>query len=105
MTMVAEDINLKSIYQEIRLIKEELRKEYGVREIGVYGSYVRGEYRIDSDIDILVEFEEDAKMDLIKFVELEDYLSELLGVKVDLVMKSVLKPRLGKHILKEVIYL
>ena len=52
-----------------------------------------------------MDFEEDAKMDLIKFVELEDYLSDLLGIKVDLVMKSVLKPRIGKHILKEVIYL
>ena len=102
---MAEDINLKSIYKEIRLIKEELRKEYGVREIGVFGSYVRGEHRTDSDLDILVEFEEDAKMDLIKFVEVEDYLSNLLGVKVDLVMKSVLTPRIGKHILEDVIYL
>jgi len=44
-------------------------------------------------------------MDLIKFVELEEYLSELLGIKVDLVMKSALKPRIGKRILKEVVYL
>jgi len=44
-------------------------------------------------------------MDLIKFVELEEYLSDLLGRKVDLVMKSALKPRIGKRILKEVVYL
>ncbi|RZB32667.1 MAG: hypothetical protein AEth_00345 [Candidatus Argoarchaeum ethanivorans] len=44
-------------------------------------------------------------MDLITFVELEEYLSDLLGVKVDLVMKSALKPRIGKHILKEAVYI
>lgn len=103
--MMVGEVDLKSIYKELRIIKDTLRKEYGVREIGVFGSYVRGEYRKNSDLDILVEFEEDAKMDLIKFVELEDYLPDLLGIKVDLVMKSVLKPRIGKHILKEVIYL
>jgi len=103
--MMVGEVDLKSIYEELRIIKDTLRKEYGVREIGVFGSYARGEYRKDSDLDILVDFEEDAKMDLIKFVELEDYLSDLLGIKVDLVMKSVLKPRIGKHILKEVIYL
>ena len=91
-----------------RLLKEhksELKNTYGVMEIGVFGSYVRGENRTDSDLNILVEFEEDAKMDLIRYIELEDYLSNLLGVKVDLVMKSALKPRIGKHILEDVIYL
>jgi len=44
-------------------------------------------------------------MDLIKFVELEEYLSELLGMKVDLVMKSALKPRIGERILREVVYI
>lgn len=85
--------------------KSELIKIYGISEIGVFGSYVRGENRTDNDLDILVEFEEDAKMDLIRYIELEDYLSNLFGVKVDLVMKSTLKPRIGKHILEEVVYL
>ncbi len=82
-----------------------LRSKYGVKEIGIFGSYVRGEQENRSDIDILVSFEETARIDLIKFVELENYLSELLGVKVDLVMKSALKPVIGRRILKEVIYL
>ncbi len=85
--------------------KEELKIKFGVKEIGIFGSYIRGEQREDSDVDILVAFEDDAKMDLIKFVELEEYLSELLGVKVDLVMRSALKPRIGKRILEEVVYL
>ena len=85
--------------------KKELKNKFGVKEIGIFGSYIRGEEKEGSDLDILVEFENNAKMDLIKFVELEEYLSELLGIKVDLVMKSALKPRIGKRILKEVVYL
>ena len=64
-----------------------------------------GEQTPESDVDILVEFEPNAGMDLLTFIELENYLSDLLSIKVDLVMKSVLKPRIGKHILGEVVYL
>ncbi|MEM3830404.1 MAG: nucleotidyltransferase family protein [Conexivisphaerales archaeon] len=92
---------VKKVLKEHR---EELREKYGVKEIGIFGSYVRGENKESSDLDILVEFEDDAKIDLIKFVELENYLSELLGVKVDLVDKTALKPAIGKHILQEVVY-
>jgi len=93
------------IRQILEQHKNELRERYGVKEVGVFGSYVRGEQKEESDLDILVTFEPDVKMDLIKFVELEMYLSELLGVKVDLVMKSALKPRIGKRILEEVVYI
>lgn len=85
--------------------KKELQNEYGIKEIGIFGSYVRGEQCRDSDLDLLVEFKPNIKMDLIEFVELENYISEFLNLKVDLVMKSVLKPRIGKYILKEVVYL
>jgi hypothetical protein len=71
----------------------------------VFGSNVRREQKKGSDIDILVEIYPDTEMDLIKFVELEEYLSKLLGIKVDLVMKSALKPRVGKRILEEVVYI
>jgi predicted nucleotidyltransferase len=96
---------LEEIKNILKKHKEELKKKYGVKEIGIFGSYVRGENKKSSDLDILVEFEEYAKIDLIKFVEFENYLSELLGIKVDLVDKTTLKPAIGKHILKEVIYL
>ena len=82
-----------------------LKKKFGVKGIGIFGSYVRGEHEKSSDLDVLIEFYPRAEMDLIKFVELEGYLSRLLGIKVDLVMKSALKPRIGKRILKEVVYL
>ena len=85
--------------------KEELRGKYCIIEIGIFGSYIRDEQHITSDMDILIEFEEDAKISLLEFVRIENYLCDLLGVKVDLVEKSALKPSIGKHILKEVSYL
>ncbi len=85
--------------------EDEFKKNFGIREIGIFGSYVRGSQQEGSDIDVLVEFLPDAEIDLIKFVEFEEYLSNLLGKKVDLVMKSALKPRLEKYILKEVVYI
>ncbi|WP_456365837.1 nucleotidyltransferase family protein [Thermococcus sp.] len=72
------------------------------REIGVFGSYVRGEATERSDVDILVDFYEVPS--LLKFIELEEYLEKLLGIKVDLVMKSALKPKIGEHVGREVIY-
>jgi len=97
--------NLERIISILKEHKAELKEKYGVKEIGIFGSYVSGEYKEKSDIDILVEFEEDAKIGLLKFVNLENYLSDLIGVKVDLVEKSALKPRIGKNILREVITL
>ncbi len=99
----AKTLSLEMIINILKEHKEELKEKYEVKEIGIFGSYVRGEYKGKSDLDILVEFEEDAKIGLLKFVNMENYLSELIGVKVDLVEKSTLKPRIGKHILKEVV--
>ncbi len=97
--------SLDEIKDVLKKHEKELEKKFGIKEIGIFGSYVRGKPKKSSDIDILVEFYPEAEMDLIKFIELEEYLSDLLGIKVDLVMKSALKPRIGKQILKEVIYL
>ncbi|HDG97157.1 MAG TPA: nucleotidyltransferase [Desulfobacterales bacterium] len=99
---------MKEFEEILRILKEhkdELFNKYKVKEIGLFGSYRRGEDREKSDVDILVEFEPDAKISLLDFIEIEIYLSELLGKRVDLVEKSGLKPRIGKHILQEVIYL
>jgi len=93
--------SLKEVKEIISKHKEELRKKYGVKEIGVFGSLVRGELKEESDIDILVEFEK--PIGLFKFLELEEYLSNLLGKKVDLVSKKALKPHIGKYILEEVV--
>jgi predicted nucleotidyltransferase len=80
----------------------ELRERYGVRSLGIFGSYVRGEQRKRSDLDILVDFN-NGTLTLFQFVELRDFLSDLLGVKVDLVEKRALKPVIGKHIFEEVV--
>ena len=80
--------------------KTELKKRFRVKTIGVFGSYVRGEQKRQSDVDVLVEFEE--PVGLFEFMDLEMYLTDLLGVKVDLVSKKALKPHIGEHILKEV---
>lgn len=82
--------------------KEEVKKKYKVKSMGIFGSYVKGEQNEESDVDILVEFYE--PVDFFSFLELEESLSLLLGLKVDLVMKRVLKPGIGKYILKEVVY-
>ena len=97
--------SLEQIKKILKKHRKKLKEKYGVKEIGIFGSYLRGEAKEGSDLDILVEFESDAKISLLEFVELENHLSDLLGVKVDLVERSVLKPRIGKQILSEVIYL
>jgi len=79
-----------------------LKSQYKVKKIGVFGSYVRGRPKKKSDIDILVTFR--GSVDFIEFLQLEEYLGTLLGVKVDLVTKDALKPYIGKRILEEVVY-
>lgn len=83
--------------------KDELAKRYGVEEIGIFGSYVHGGQGKSSDVDILVEFRK--PIGFFKFLELEGYLGEILGNKVDLVTKEALKPHIGKHIMEEVSYM
>jgi hypothetical protein len=82
-----------------------LSREYGVERIGLFGSYVRNEQRSGSDIDLLVEFDSNRKIGLFRFVHLKNYLSDLLGAKVDLVTPTALKPVIGERILSEVEYI
>ena len=93
-------------FEEIKEIlqrhKEELRKEYGVTVIGIFGSYVRGEQGDQSDLDILIELER--PMGFVRFIKLENMFTRLLGIKVDLVTKKALKPYIGQRILQEVQY-
>ena len=69
--------------------------------MGVFGSYARGENKLKSDVDLLVEFQRAPTM--FEFIRLERHLADLLGVKVDLVMKTSLKPEIGQRILGEVV--
>lgn len=92
---------LKEIKEKLSSHKEELKERYKIKEIRIFGSYVRKEQRKRSDIDILVDFYE--VPDLLKFIEIERYLEELLGVKVDLVPKPALRAELRDSILMEAI--
>ena len=80
-----------------------MQKEFKVKEIGIFGSFVKNEQTEKSDIDILVEIEKGHK-DLFNFLRLKEYLKNLLNAEVDLVMKNGIKPRLKEIILKEVVY-
>jgi len=96
---------MKTLPEIERILRDQkpiLQKKFKVREIGIFGSVVRGEQKETSDLDLLVEFEE--PIGLIKYVNLQNYLSDKVGSQVDLVMKSGLKPRISRHVLKEVIY-
>jgi predicted nucleotidyltransferase len=89
----------EKVFQTLQAHLPELRERYGVHTLSLFGSYLRREQRKGSDLDVLVEF--DRVPSLFEFIRLERHLSELLKIKVDLVMKSALKPAIGRHILEE----
>lgn len=94
---------MKKDYENISLaLRKEMPKlntEFSVSTLEVFGFYVRNEQKVDSDLDVLVTFSK--VPDLLQFIELENYLSDLLGLEVDLVMRSALKPYIGKRIIAE----
>ncbi|PNW35811.1 UNVERIFIED_CONTAM: nucleotidyltransferase [Euhalothece sp. KZN 001] len=100
-----QSTQLQSILQKLRAYLPEIKDQYQIKTMGVFGSYVRGEEDENSDIDVLVEFNQDIEFGLLTFCHLENQLSEKLGRRVDLVTKDGLKPHLGEDILKEVVYL
>ena len=92
----------KTLAEMRRALRSELprlQQQYAVRSLEVFGSFIRGEATENSDLDLLVEF--DQTPTLFSFIRLENELSQLLGIKVDLVMKDSLKPLLGARILAE----
>ena len=94
---------LKEIEKILKENKAILAERFKVKEIGIFGSYVRGEQKKKSDVDILVSFYE--PISLLKLVSLENFLSALTGVKIDIVPKEDIRPELKERILGEVIYL
>jgi len=93
---------IRSLEKFLEILRQQipmLAECYSVETLEVFGSYVRSEQRKDSDLDILVTFQEVPS--LLTFLAIENYLSDLLGIKVDLVMKDSLKPKTGQQILRE----
>lgn len=87
-----------------RQLREELPRlavQFHVASLALFGSYLHGTQRSDSDLDVLVSFHETPS--LLRLIELENNLSDLLGVKVDLAVRESLKPRIGQQVLQEAV--
>ena len=95
--------NLEEIKTILEKHKQELIEKYNLKEIAIFGSFIRGEQKRKSDIDILVEFNE--VPDIFLLIDLEDYLRKLLNKKVDLVRKEAIRAELKETILKEAVYI
>lgn len=92
----------KDVVAIIRENTEEI-EAYGVKRIGIFGSFIRSAQHHKSDIDVLVEFQQGKKA-FDNYMELKFFLEKIFSRKVDLVIKDALKPQIKQHILKEVIY-
>lgn len=93
--------SLNRIIDLIQSLKETIRTEYKAEVVGIFGSFVRGEEKESSDIDILVKFNDDA--DLFDFMGLSIFLEEKLGRRVDVVPYDTVRPELKERIMKETI--
>jgi len=96
-----EKTNLEHLLQILHQQLPLLTEHYQVQSLGVFGSYVRQKQHSGSDLDLLVTFYETPS--LLRFIALENYLSDLLGIQVDLVMREALRPHIGQRILDEVV--
>jgi len=94
-------MNRNDILNKLKELKPFLKREYSVKEIGLFGSFASDSARDDSDIDLLVELEKPIGW---KFFSLEIYLEQIFGRKVDLVTKNALRDRLKEDILNKVNY-
>jgi len=96
---------MKTKEEILKILKRErscLKKKFFVKRVGLFGSYSRGEQTEKSDIDLLVEFEK--PIDFFKLFELEEYLSEGLGAKVEIVTPNAIKEEIKPYIMRDVIY-
>ena len=94
-------ITLSKAKNVLKKNKSYLQKKYFIDEIGIFGSYSRGEQNRKSDIDLLVSFRKPIGLE---FVDLSEELEELLNNKVDLVSKGALKKRMYEFIKLEIVY-
>lgn len=90
------------ILQILKELKPILEKDYNVTEIGLFGSYLRGEQNKNSDIDILLDHK--SGLTFFKLIDLENLLNKTFNIKVDIAFKRYLKKNIGKRILSEVTY-
>ena len=101
--MTAKKIKTKENVLELIRSNQDKIRSYGVRKLGLFGSFVRGEHKAESDIDLLVEFQQDKKS-FDNFIQLAFFLEEILESRVELITIDALSPYIGPHIIKEVEY-
>lgn len=92
------------ILNKLKEIKPELYNKFYIKNLGLFGSYVRGENSETSDIDLLFEYDETKPFSYFTLIDLEDFLSDLFKIKIDLANKKTLKQDLKDNILSEVIF-
>jgi len=102
-SMTAKKIKTKENVLELIRSNQDKIRSYGVRKLGLFGSFVRGEQKPESDIDLLVEFQQDKKS-FDNFIQLAFFLEEILESRVELITIDALSPYIGPHIIKEVEY-
>jgi hypothetical protein len=93
--------DFSALLAKLRQHLPSLKERYHIETLEVFGSYVRSEQHQSSDLDLLVTFS--VVPGLLTYIEIENHLSDLLGVKVDLVMKDALKPAIGERIIREAV--
>jgi predicted nucleotidyltransferase len=98
--VAASTLSLAHIRRELATMLPELRQRYRVAYLGVFGSWVRGEQTVASDLDLLVDF--DGPIDLFAYARLQEEIGRRLGLRVDLVHRPGLKPAIGANVLREV---
>jgi len=91
----------EEILEILRRAKPELAQKYGVKRLGLFGSYARGEQREDSDVDIVVEVDPSIGL---RFVDLAEFLESLLGIRTEVVSQRALKPQHWELVKKELIH-
>jgi predicted nucleotidyltransferase len=95
--------SLEEIREIIEQHKHELKRQFHVEKIGVFGSYARGDQKKRSDIDFLVTF--DKAINYLELAGLKIYIEELTGLKSDVVPSHNLRPEFRENVYKEVIYI
>lgn len=94
---------IEEIKEKLTSVKNKLKNDYKVVSLEIFGSYVRNEQTENSDLDLLVVFDESNYPKYSEFLKLENYLSQLVNLKIDLVPKDCVKPFLKKYIFNEAV--
>ena len=95
---------LDEILETLRQVLPELKNKYNITKMGVFGSYARGEQTADSDIDILINFDNE-DFSYFDLMDIERNLAEIFNNKVDLLMEAEIKPRIKPYVMEDIVYL